>query len=270
MQPISPAPRRPPYGFTLVELLVVIAIISILAAMLMPALESALATARRVQCLNRLRQTSAAAHFYTDDYQAVFQAKAGPNTCPHGHGPSCNTLTHLRDPLNLVWYDRPWEWSNPPGRLLVDGYLPGYDAIQKPSYRRRRWHDNNLTCHPAGDGYLTGLEIDDAYEWTISQSHYSTRGWQDHFGRTTHSVRAARGNYVFNWLHRSHREGLGPSESPLIWDYNFIAGGRTYRMHGEGVNCAYLDGHVRLVPYSEGAALRSDTYEYQYNILAGQ
>ena len=58
--------------FTLIELLVVISIIAVLAAMLLPALQSARAKAKQTLCISNLKQLSTSVGMYCDDWREYF------------------------------------------------------------------------------------------------------------------------------------------------------------------------------------------------------
>ena len=74
-----PQNRRLAGGFTLIELLVVIAVISLLMAMLLPALEAARRMARRTVCQSNLRQIAIGWELYLDGNDGVFLHRTNIN-----------------------------------------------------------------------------------------------------------------------------------------------------------------------------------------------
>lgn len=71
------SPVRIPEGFTLIELLVVVAIIAIIAAILLPVLSLARASAHKTMCLNNLKQINLGVRMYADDFKDKVVAPPG-------------------------------------------------------------------------------------------------------------------------------------------------------------------------------------------------
>ena len=84
---------RKSFSFTLIELLVVIAIIAILAAILLPALNSARERGRVASCLNSLKQNGLAIVQYTNDFDDVYPVTSLPGAVD---------WTHIRDLYKIM------------------------------------------------------------------------------------------------------------------------------------------------------------------------
>jgi prepilin-type N-terminal cleavage/methylation domain-containing protein/prepilin-type processing-associated H-X9-DG protein len=133
--------RRPLRGFTLVELLVVIAIIGILVVMLLPAVQAAREAARRIQCVNNLKQIGLALQNY-HDAQGVFPPAWGwygpdPSNSHNTWAWSVQILPFAegsdlydRFDLSVLYYD--YTAGAPQNYDLVRTFMPLYQCPSAP------------------------------------------------------------------------------------------------------------------------------------------
>jgi prepilin-type N-terminal cleavage/methylation domain-containing protein len=125
-------------GFTLVELLVVIAIIGVLVALLLPAVQAARESARRMQCSNNIRQIGLALHNFHDVNQAL-----PPGGVATASGP---TVAHTKFsiPINVIH-----GWG-----VFIYPYME-QKSLSDLYHWDKNWHDSsNLQVYST---YVNGL-----------------------------------------------------------------------------------------------------------------
>lgn len=108
---ITGRPRRIrlPLGFTLIELMTVVAIVSILAALLLPALSRSKSRAQAIFCMNNNKQLTIAWTMYSDDNNQQLVNNLGGNAQLRGFAP----------PQDPNWVNNIMDWSLNPDNTNI-------------------------------------------------------------------------------------------------------------------------------------------------------
>ena len=256
-RPFVPTPpRRRAMGFTLNELLVVIGIIAVLAAIILPAISKARATARQVQCLSQVRQLSQGYVAYlTESDQRGLGFAFTPQTswvtvlrsrlrmpeqiylCPEARDASSDFGTaSMAWTLTLAPTSGPVQIS---GSYGFNGWLLTWDQQNKGG---DRFSGGTPSEH------LPGLLASGATNVPV----FADCTWNDAWPRSDDPTPPD-----LNSGDRSHQ---GPQLAP---QENMMARFAIAR-HGRSINVAFLDGHAEAVALDQLKQLKwHEQFVYQ-------
>lgn len=145
--------RIRPLGFTLVELLAVVAVVTILAALLLPALGRAKERVRGLQCLNNLRQWAQAFSSYADD----------SNFIPR-EGHRRNGAVRVDSWASVYHHDNSDVWYNALPPYLSEPPASTYASLI--TGQRPRFYENRIFHCPSAR-FTAGIEVDNQASFSL-------------------------------------------------------------------------------------------------------
>jgi prepilin-type N-terminal cleavage/methylation domain-containing protein/prepilin-type processing-associated H-X9-DG protein len=141
-------------GFTLVELLVVIAIIGVLVALLLPAVQAARESARRMQCTNNLKQLGLALHNHHDTHlifpaaqDEIYNPAVPATTWKHSWVPRILPYIEQQALQEKYRYDQNWDDASSNDKVggPIKQNISGFLCPSAPD-KNRRQQGQNRAC----------------------------------------------------------------------------------------------------------------------------
>lgn len=118
-----PFAGRAKSGFTLIELLVVIAVMSVLMALMLPAVQQVRESARRTQCKNNLHQLGVALHSFAADRQRFPPGADYKNSWNHAWTTRILPFLDQNALYNSYQWDQAWDDVTPNGSDESNAHL---------------------------------------------------------------------------------------------------------------------------------------------------